>query len=195
MGSEARGRRGRSTSRDTRGRSVASRCWKWAASVAVLVTVLLAEYGFLHERIAADAAELLAGQRRAPQAEAAVRPVAAPPAPASAGDVMVVQARALSPCSPGASCAVRVYVGLVPRPSPVLVRWDMRIEDLCSGVKTAVAGGSVTVPPRADRADVVGRFVLPTGSALAVTAVTTAPAVAAGAPMRVGAPPSCSRVG
>jgi hypothetical protein len=161
--------------------------------VAVLVTVLLAEYGFLHERIAADAAELLAGHRRAPQAEAAVLPVPAAPAPASAGDVVVVHVRALSPCSPGTSCAVRVYIGLVPRPSPVLVHWDVRVEDVCSGVKTAVVGGSITVPDRADRADVVDRFVLPNGSALAVTAVTTSPAVAAGAPMWVGAQPSCSR--
>jgi hypothetical protein len=189
MRSEARGRRGRA---GTRARSVASRCWKWAVSVTVLVTVLLAEYGFLHERIAADVAELVAGNARTPQAEMAVPPVPAAPAPAAAGDVATVQVRALSPCSPKTSCAVRVHVGLVPRPSPVLVRWEVRIEDVCSGGKATVVSGSVTVPPRADRADVVDRFVLPAGSALAVTAVTTSPAVAAGAPLWVPTRPSCS---
>ena len=160
--------------------------------MTVLVTVLLAEYGFLHERIAADVAELVAGNARAPQAEVAVLPERAAPAPAAAGDVETVQVRALSPCSPRTSCAVRVHVGLVPRPSPVLVRWEIRIEDVCSGAKATVVGDSVTVPARADRADVVDRFVLPAGSALAVTAVTTSPAVAAGAPLWVQAQPSCS---
>jgi hypothetical protein len=161
-------------------------------SLTVLVAVVLAEYGLLHKRIAADVAELLAGDPHPPQAEVAVLPVPAVPAPASAGDVATVQVRALSPCTPGTSCAVRVHVGLVPRPSPVLVRWDLRIEDVCSGAKAAVDGGSVTVPAHADRADVVDRFALPAGSALAVTVVTRSPAVAAGAPLWVPVQPSCT---
>jgi hypothetical protein len=173
------------------GARVASRCWKWAVSVTVLVIVLLAEYGLLHERIAADVAELMAGDLRAPQAEASLLPVPAAPAPASAGDVATVQVRALSPCTPRTSCAVRVHVGLVPGTSPVPVRWDVWIEDVCSGGKTTVVGGSLVVPPRADRADVVGHIVLPAGSALAVEAVTTSPAVAASAPMWAPVQPSC----
>lgn len=192
MRSEARERRGCATSAGAQGWSVASRFWKWAVSVTVLVVVLLVEYGFLHERIAADVAELLAGDRRAPQAEVAVLPVPAPPAPTSAGDVATVQVRALSPCSPGTGCAVRVHVGLVSRPLPVLVRWDARIEDVCSGAEATVVGGSVIVPAHADRADVVDRLVLPDGAALAVTAVTTSPAVAASAPLWAPVRPSCS---
>ena len=161
-------------------------------SVAVVIVVLLVEYGFLHDRIAADMAELVAGDRRAPQAERAVLQVPAAPVPASAGDVATVQVRALRPCSPGTSCAVRVHVGLVPRPSPVLVRWDARIEDVCSGAKATVVGGSLTVPAHADRADLVNRLVLPAGHALAVTAVTTSPAVAASAPLWAPTRPSCS---
>ena len=130
MRSEARARGGRATRARAGDSSIVSRFWKWAISVTVLVVVLLAEYGFLHERIAADVAELMAGDRRAPQAEAAVLPAPAAAVPASAGDVATVQVRALSPCSPGAGCAVRVHVGLVPQPSPVLVRWDARIEDV-----------------------------------------------------------------
>lgn len=193
MRSETGARRGRVTGAGAQGWSNASRFWKWAVSVAVLVTVLLAEYGFLHERIAADVTELMVGEPHAPQAQVAVLPVPAVLAPASAGDVATVQVRALDPCSPGTSCAVRVHVGLVPRPSPVVVRWDARVEDVCSGVTAKMAGGSVTVPAHADRADVVGRLALPAGSALAVTAVTTSPAVAASAPLWAPARPSCSR--
>lgn len=192
MRSEARARTGRAMKARAWGWSIASRFWKWAISVTVLVVVLLAEYGFLHERIATDVAELMAGARRAPQAEAAVLPVPAAAAPASAGDVATVQVRALSPCSPGAGCVVRVHVGLVPRPSPVLVRWDARIEDVCSGARATVVGSSLTVPAHADRADVVDRLVLPAGSALAVTAVTSSPAVAASAPLWAPIRPSCS---
>lgn len=192
MGSEVKAHRGRATSAGARGRSIASRSWKWAASVTVLVVVLLAEFGSLHERIADDVAKLMAGDPRAPQAHVAVLPVPAAPAPASAGDVATVQVRALRPCSPGTSCVVRVHVGLVPRPSPVLLRWDARIEDVCSGATATIVGGSVAVPAHADRADFVGRLMLPAGSALAVMAVTTSPAIAASAPLWAPLQPSCS---
>ena len=192
MGSEARGRRGRAVSAGAPWRSIASRSWKWTLSVAVLLVVLLAEYGFLHGRIVADVAELIAGDLRAPQADVAVLPLPAAPAPASAGDVAAVEVRALGPCAPGASCAVRVHVGLVPRASPVLVRWDARIEDVCTGAKSTVVGGSVTVPAHADRADVVDRLALPAGSALALIAITTSPAIAASPPLWAPVRPSCS---
>jgi hypothetical protein len=74
----------------------------------------------------------------------------------------------------------------------VLVRWDARIEDVCSGAKTTVVGGSVTVPANADRADVVDRLALPAGSALAFTAITTSPAIAASPPLWVPVRPFCS---
>ena len=192
MRSEVRVRRGRATSTGAPWRSIASRTWKWALSVTVLVVVLLVEYGFLHGRIAADVAELTADDLRAPRADVAVLPLPAAPAPGSAGDVATVEVRALGPCSPLGSCAVRVHVGLLPRAGPVSVRWDAHIEDVCSGAKATVLGGSVIVPAHADRADVVDRLALPAGSALAVTAVTTSPAVAASPPLWVPVRPSCS---
>lgn len=192
MGSETRVRTERAGSAGAPWRSIASRTWKWALSVAVLVVVLLAEYAFLQGRIAADVAELMAGDLHAPRADVAVLPLPAAPAPASAGDVAAVDVRALGPCSPGASCVVRVHVGLVPRAASVSVRWDARIEDVCSGANATVVGGAVSVPAHADRADVVERLALPAGSALAVTAVTTSPAVAASPPLWVPARAACS---
>ncbi|MDT7705266.1 MAG: hypothetical protein QOG20_873 [Pseudonocardiales bacterium] len=171
---------------------IVSRSWKWGVSVIVLATVLAIEYGFLHERIGSDVSELLASGRSAPAGAAAVAPDPAPPAPAATGDVTRVELRAMSLCSPGAVCAVRVHIGLHPRPTPVALRWSVRIDDLCSRASATVAGGSVTVPPNGDRADVVDNVALPPGSALAVTAVTSSPATAAGPPLRVPARASCS---
>ncbi|WP_433610615.1 hypothetical protein [Prescottella agglutinans] len=108
-------------------------------------------------------------------------------APAAAGQIAGVTARfADGSCSPGKPCAVRVDVRLDPSAAGA-VTWKLNVYDRCSG--EVHEGGDVTIPAEPDREGVYGlsRTTLPNGSALAVAAVTSAPAVAASEPLYVPA--------
>jgi hypothetical protein len=107
-------------------------------------------------------------------------------APASAGQIVGVTATfADGSCSPGKPCAVRVDVRLDPAATVGAVTWKLNVYDRCSG--EVHEGGDVTIPAEPGRDGVYGlsRTTLPTGSALAVAAVTSGPAVAASAPLYV----------
>jgi hypothetical protein len=58
--------------------------------------------------------------------------------------------------------------------------------DRCTGTTNTAPGGSVTVPPGAERAEAVGIVALPPTTAVAVVATTDRPAVAAAPPVLVG---------
>lgn len=109
-------------------------------------------------------------------------------APAAAGRIAGVTASfADGSCSPGKPCAVRVDVRLDPSATVDAVTWKLNVYDRCSG--EVREGGDVTMPAEPGRDGVYGlsRTTLPAGSALAVAAVTSAPAVAASEPLYVPA--------
>jgi hypothetical protein len=87
---------------------------------------------------------------------------------------------------PGAPCAVRVLVWLVPAPDPQTVTWSFRVVDRCTGATDTTPGGSVTVPPGAEQATAVGTVALPPHPAVAMVAVTDVPVAAAAPPVLVG---------
>ncbi|GAB2656321.1 hypothetical protein ABI214_07870 [Prescottella soli] len=126
-----------------------------------------------------------------PADPAAAGGVAPPPvdtgAPASAGQIAGVAASfADGSCSPGKPCAVRVDVRLDPT-AVGAVTWKLNVYDRCSG--EVHEGGDVTIPAEQGRDGVYGlsRTALPNSPALAIAAVTSAPAVAASVPLYVPA--------
>lgn len=109
-------------------------------------------------------------------------------APAAAGEIAGITASfADGSCSPGQPCAVRVDVRLDRSATVDAVTWKLNVYDRCSG--EVREGGDVTMPAEPGRDGVYGlsRTTLPAGSALAVAAVTSAPAVAASEPLYVPA--------
>ncbi|NKS02674.1 hypothetical protein GS528_17115 [Rhodococcus hoagii] len=127
----------------------------------------------------------------APEDPAAAGGVAPAPvdtgAPATAGQIAGVTASfADGSCSPGKPCAVRVDVRLDPSAAGV-VTWKLNVYDRCTG--EVREGGDVTIPAEQGRDGVYGlsRTTLPNSPALAVAAITSAPAVAASAPLYVPA--------
>ena len=109
-------------------------------------------------------------------------------APGSAGPITLVTAtRANGGCRPGQACAVRVDVHLDPAAAVGAVTWRVNVYDRCSGeVRT---GSDVTLPVQPGSQQVYGivRTDLPPSAALAVAAVTSAPATAASEPLLVPA--------
>lgn len=172
-----------------RPRSAGRRVGAWLLSLVVLGAVVTAEVVLLGDDITSDIDLLLDAGRGGEEEEAAPEPdglPVTPPAPASAGNVTGIDLRPLAACAPGAPCAVRVLVRVAPSPEPQVVTWTYRVVDRCTGASTTVPGGSVTVPPQADRAAVVGEVALPALAGVALMAVTDAPAVAASAPVNAG---------
>ncbi|AOW94483.1 hypothetical protein BFN03_05760 [Rhodococcus sp. WMMA185] len=109
-------------------------------------------------------------------------------APASAGQITGVTASfADGSCSAGQPCAIRVDVRLDPAATTDTVAWKLNVYDRCTG--EVQAGGDITVRTEPGRDDVYGlsKTFLPPGYALAVAAVTSAPAVAASEPLYVPA--------
>jgi hypothetical protein len=159
--------------------------------VLVLAGVIVLEVAFLRDHIVADIGLLLDAGRggSAPSASAARAPDGPPvaaPAPASAGRVTGVDLRALSSCTPGAPCGVRLEVRLTPGIGPQAVTWTFRIVDRCIGSSATATGGSVTLPPGAQRAAAVATVALPATPGVALIAVTGKPAAAASAPVVIG---------
>ena len=178
---------GRSPSGATQ--AAARRIGAWLFSVAVLVAVVLLEVAFFRDDIATDVNLLLDAGRSESAPIAAQEPDGlplVPPAPAAAGTVRGVDLRTLEPCVPGAPCAVRVLVWLVPAPDPQTVTWSFRVVDRCTGATDTTPGGSVTVPPGAEQATAVGTVALPPHAAVAMVAVTDVPVAAAAPPVLVG---------
>lgn len=166
---------------------------RWAVAVAVLLAVVLVELTVLRGRIAQDIDLLLEAGRAAdattdsePRAPAVV-----PPAPASAGVVLGVDVRALGRCVPSAPCEVRVLIQLAADASSHRVRWNFRVVERCTGWVADLPGGELAVEPGGRAAAAVVTVPLPAGQALAVMAVTNAPAIAASQPLLVPTPGSC----
>ncbi|WP_238072038.1 hypothetical protein [Rhodococcus zopfii] len=108
--------------------------------------------------------------------------------PGVAGPITRVAATfANGACEAGQPCTMRVDVGVDPAANVGAVTWNLTVYDRCTGV--VLPGGAVTVPvpPGGQETYGIGSVVLPPGSALAVAAITTAPAAAASAPVYVPA--------
>jgi hypothetical protein len=180
---------GRAGPSPRRSGSAARRIGAWLLSVLVLGAAVVSEVVLLRDDITADVDLLLDSGRGADEpssAPAAERAALPTPAPAAAGNVAAVDLRLLSPCAPGAACSVRVSVRLVPARKSQVVSWTYQLVEGCTGRASRAPGGSVTVPARADRVDVVGTVPVPEGDGTIVFAVTDDPASAASAPVVVG---------
>lgn len=175
-------------------RAVAARSWKWVLSIVVLVAVVVIEIAFLRDDIGRDVTAVLEAGRSAVTATgtAPALPPVVPPAPTAAGTITGVDLRPIQPCAPGAECVLRVQVLVQPQAEPQTIAWDLRILDRCTGESVTAPGGTVTVPPHGDRADVVSTVGLPDGEALAVMAVTTLPHTAASAAVHVPESGACA---
>jgi len=179
----------------SRSRSAGRRIGAWLLSILVLAAVVVAEVVFLRDDITADVGLLLEAGRGGAHPSAAPVPDGPPlvaPAPAAAGNVAAVDLRPLERCAPAAACTVRLLVRLVPSSEPQVVTWSYQVVDRCTGTSGIAPGGTVTVPPQADRATAVGVVALPPSDGVALVAVTGAPAVAASAAVVVG---SCRSAG
>jgi hypothetical protein len=162
----------------------------WFLSILVLAAVVALENTLLHDKVAADIGVLLdAGRGGSTPSSAAPKPDGlhvVPPAPAAAGGVRGLDLRPLAECTPGAPCAVRLLVRVVPATGPQVVTWSYRLVDRCTGAVVAGPGGTASVPAGQDRVAVIGTVALPKAPAVGVVAVTAVPAVAASAPVLVG---------
>jgi hypothetical protein len=168
-------------------RAVAARSWKWVLSLMVLVAAVVIEIIFLRDDISRDVLAVMEAGR--PDATATGTPPALPPvvaaAPTAAGAISRIDVRQIQPCASGADCALRVQVMVRPHAEPRTIAWDLRILDRCTGESVTAPGGTVTVPPHGDRADVVSTVRLPEAEALAVMAVTNLPFTTASAAVHV----------
>ncbi|QSE95038.1 hypothetical protein JWS13_43760 [Rhodococcus pseudokoreensis] len=109
-------------------------------------------------------------------------------APGSAGPITLVTAtRANGECGPGQACEIRVDVHLDPAATVDAVTWRVNVYDRCSG--EVRAGGDVSERVQSGTQQVYGivRTDLPPGTALAVAAITSAPATAASEPLLIPA--------
>ncbi|MGY1634601.1 hypothetical protein ACI784_23115 [Geodermatophilus sp. SYSU D01186] len=186
------GRRGAAAAGRAGGRAgggAGRRIGAWLLSVLVLAGVVTLEVVLLRDDIATDIALLLDAGRSGSEPSAAPEPdglPVVPPAPAAAGAVAGVDLRPLAACAPDAPCDLRLLVELVPGPEAQVVTWSYRVVDRCTGATETAPGGTVTVPAGGTRAAAVGTLPLPAHPAVAVIAVTDAPAAAASAPVLVG---------
>ena len=165
--------------------------WRSVAALAVLAGAVLLEFSLLHDRLSNDVHLLLdtvkpPSQAATPTGPPGIAPGPVPvPAPGAAGAVNGVDLRALQPCSAGTTCSVRVLMHLQAQPQPVTVRWAFQLADRCTGAQSTVPGGAVSVASRQTDVSVVAAVPLPVTRALAVIAVTGAPASAASPPLLV----------
>jgi hypothetical protein len=175
-------------------RTVAARTWRrtwpWLAAGAVVVLVVISELGLLQGRIRADLARL----RDAADVPELTRTAAAPPlpaipvvAPAATGDVAAVRLRLLDPpCAPHGACTVLVAADRRAGAAAAPVSWTVVAVDRCRGSVVPVGTG---VTPAAPGSYGVATVLVPSGRALALLAVTTAPARAASTALPIGAGP------
>ncbi|MFG1784295.1 hypothetical protein ACGFIU_17800 [Rhodococcus oryzae] len=133
----------------------------------------------------------------APEADQATSPTAqgtAEPGPVDtglpgrAGPITLVTATfANGECATGQPCTIRVDVHVDPAANLGAVTWHSSVYDRCSGA--VLPGNDVTmpVPPGGQQVYGITRVVLPPAPALAVAALTSAPANAASEPVFVPA--------
>jgi O-antigen/teichoic acid export membrane protein len=112
------------------------------------------------------------------------------PAPAfgPARDGVVTSVELADPaqgCVPGAACQVRVTVRLAPTTNAKSVAWSFKIVDRCTGVVVTEPGLALTAQPAWPYVYGTSTLSLPAGRSLAIVAVTSSPAPAASAPLRV----------
>jgi len=117
-------------------------------------------------------------------------PTAAPSlAPSSAGPIasVVLTTDQVGSCSPGQPCQVQVRVNYSSGSNAAA--WNFYIVNLCTQKVTQVGSGGEDAPfPEYVYAD--STVAIPAGTNLELIAKTTAPAVAASAPMKIG-PGTC----
>ncbi len=167
------------------------------AAGLTLVAVLALEVFLLRDRLIEDLDLLREAGRAAVSEQAPENP--APPVvrtlPAAADPVTGIDLRAVGRCEAGAPCPVRLLIRLRPRPEPTQVTWSFQVLDRCPPTGESATGsrigGTVLVAADGDGVALVDTVALPAGRALAVTAVTGAPAVAASTPLLVPARASC----
>jgi hypothetical protein len=175
--------------------------WLWKAIVAltVLAVVVGLELGLLGDRIANDLRVLRSPAPSAPSASAGTsgtgtgaKAVAALPSlgPSTAGAVTKVDARAVGACVPGKACTLRVVVQVERQQRALPVRWAVVAVDRCTARRSTLPGGTLTVPAGSTTAGALRTVTLPRGTALAVGAMTTAPARAASKPLPAPARPA-----
>lgn len=117
------------------------------------------------------------------------RPEAVPRlGPEKAGPINgVTIERAEGACTRAAICPLRVDVMLDPTASPRDVSWSLRVVDRCTGEISTRQGVSMTARSGWQQVYGISRPTLPGSPALAIVAVTEAPATAASAPLYVTA--------
>ncbi|ABG92085.1 conserved hypothetical protein [Rhodococcus jostii RHA1] len=109
-------------------------------------------------------------------------------APGSAGPItLVTVTRANGECLPGQACAIRVDIRLDPAAAVGAVTWRVNVYDRCSGEVRPTSDVTLPVQPGSQQVYGIVRTDLPPGAALAVAAVTSAPATAASEPLLVPA--------
>lgn len=141
-----------------------------------------------------------ATQHMAPVSPPAAKPASAKPAmndardqprpvkrlaPLKAGAVTQVKVATSEPCRRGAVCPVRVDVHLQPEAAARQVSWSLRVVDRCTGKTYPRSGASVVAEPWWRQVYGLSRTALPKGRALAIIAVTKAPARAASQPLLI----------
>jgi hypothetical protein len=177
-------------------RAVWARTWVLIATVTVLAAAVGLEFVLLHGAVSRDLRQLTghgtasatSPTSASPSAGAARSPSAGPaPYPSASGIVTGLQARALKGCAAGGSCTLGTLFALRPQDAPVPVRWSFLVVDACTGARTELPGGSVSVPAGNGEHYEVSSVRLPQGRALAVFPVTSEPAQVAGPPVPVPA--------
>jgi hypothetical protein len=175
-------------------RAAVVRTWKWILSLVMLIAIVVVEIAFLHDQISRDVQTVLDAGRSVATATGApaALPRVVPPAPTAAGTISRVDLRPVQPCTPGAECALRTQVMVLPQAEPQTITWDIRILDRCTGEAVTLPGGTVTLPPGGDRADAVSTVALSPAGALAVLAVTNSPSTTASTAVNIPEPGECA---
>jgi hypothetical protein len=97
-----------------------------------------------------------------------------------AGPITAVELQPLQgTCQPTQVCPVQVIVRLRPQPSAQEIRWSFRVFDRCTGATSTLPGVSVTALAGWPYVYGTSWPRLPEGHAIALLAVTDAPASAA----------------
>ncbi|MFC9786248.1 hypothetical protein [Rhodococcus sp. NPDC127528] len=108
--------------------------------------------------------------------------------PGSAGPITDVTATfANGNCTAGQQCVLRVDVRVDPRANTDAVTWKLAVYDRCSGA--VHPGADVTMPVPSGEQEVygIGSVAVPSGTAVAIAALTSVPAAAASDPVYVPA--------
>ena len=103
--------------------------------------------------------------------------------PPASGAITHLEVRPLDGCRPEGTCSAVVQVAVTPQASPLEVTWNFELLDRCGSRREPRPGGVLSIPPGNDRAVQTVAVALPSGQALTLIPVTTAPVRVAGTPM------------